>query len=149
MKIIQGIPKSRITEVLDWSHNLFADKMSKSDFDAYIKYVSNFDKSIMLLNNNDEIFGVYILGDKQICEFTNDVSYKNLKGIEGVLLGVDESIRGNGYGNQLKDYPRTLGVDYIWGQQLKTLNNLDDWLKRRKLVAITEHVYITAEIFNL
>jgi hypothetical protein len=64
------------------------------------------------------------------------------------LLAVDKSIRGMGWGNKLKDYPKTLGIDYIWGQQLKTLNNLNDWLKRRELVGETNSVYITAEIFK-
>jgi hypothetical protein len=34
-----------------------------------------------------------------------------------VLLAVDESIRGMGWGNKLKDYTKTLNVDYIWGYQ--------------------------------
>jgi hypothetical protein len=62
-------------------------------------------------------------------------------------LVVDKEIRGQGWGNKLKEYPKTLEVDYIWGQQLKTLNNLEDWLKRRELLGETVGVYITAEIF--
>ena len=78
----------------------------------------------------------------------NNYKYNQLKGVEGVLLVIDESIRNLGYGNKLKDFPKSLNVDYVWGEQLKELNNLDDWLKRRILIAETEHVYITAEFFN-
>ena len=38
--------------------------------------------------------------------------------------------------------------DITLGQQLKTLNNLEDWLKRRVLVAETKGVYITLEKFS-
>lgn len=148
MNLVQGIPQNRIDEVLEWSYKLFEDKMDKSDFKTYLNYVSNFDLSIMLLDDNDKLFGVYILGNNQITQFTKDALYENLNGVEGVLLGVDKSIMGNGYGTKLKDYTKTLGFDYVWGQQLKSLNNLTHWLKRRKLVAITGDVYITAEIFK-
>ncbi len=72
-----------------------------------------------------------------------------MRGIEGVLLAVDKSIQGQGWGNRLKDYTRTLGFDYIWGQQLKPLNNLKDWLKRRELVGEVENCYITLEDFTV
>jgi hypothetical protein len=47
-----------------------------------------------------------------------------------VLLAVDESIRGMGWGNKLR-LPKTLNVDYIWGYQAAGLNNIEYWLKRR------------------
>jgi len=53
-----------------------------------------------------------------------------------------------GWGNKLKDAPKTLDVDYIWGQQFKGLNNLEDWLKRRELIHETQDIYITAEIIK-
>jgi hypothetical protein len=91
--------------------------------------------------------GLYLLGDSQLDSLVVNDTYSNLKGVEGVVLAVSEEIRVQGWGNKLKDYPKMLGVDYIWGQQLKTLNNLEDWLKRRELVAETKSVYITAELF--
>jgi len=39
------------------------------------------------------------------------------------------------------------GVDYIWGFQFKSLKNIDDWLKRRKIYFENEGLYITYQIF--
>lgn len=149
MKIIQGIPQNKIDDVLGYSHQFFNHVMNPIDFYKYMKHFANvnWDESILLVDDNDNIKGVYILGGNQINYLVTAKDYENLKGVEGVLLCVDESLRGQGYGNQLKDYPKTLGYDYIWGQQFKNLNNLKDWLKRRELVGETEHVYITAEKF--
>jgi hypothetical protein len=48
-----------------------------------------------------------------------------------VLLAVDESIRGMGWGNKLKDYPKHLTLIIFWGYQAAGLNNIEYWLKRR------------------
>lgn len=143
MEIKQGIPKEKINEVLKWSHQFFNKLMNGNEFKWYLKEVTNWNKSILLLNEDNEIKGVYLFGDNQLLH----EKFKDLKGIEGVLLAIDADIRNQGWGDKLKDYPKTLGVDYVWGQQLKTLNNLNDWLKRRELVGENEEVYITAEIF--
>jgi hypothetical protein len=150
MKIIQGVPQNRITEVLDYSHQFFEHVMGEYEFKHYIKFSAdvNWGESILLIDSENKIMGVYLLGRHQINTMITAKDYIGLKGVEGVLLCVDETLRGQGYGNQLKDYTRTLGYDYIWGQQFKELGNLDDWLKRRELVGETEYVYITAEKFN-
>ncbi|TXG85732.1 MAG: hypothetical protein E6R13_01780 [Spirochaetes bacterium] len=147
MNIIQGIPSNRVTEVLDYSYQFFSHVMKKPDFDYYMRNLANINWSfsVLLLDDEDNIKGAYILGNHQITSMLDAEEYIGLNGIEGVLLCVDESIRGLGYGNQLKDYPRSLGYDYIWGQQFIPLGNLNDWLKRRELVGQTEQVYITAE----
>ena len=105
---------------------------------------TNWNNSVRLLDENDNLVGAYLFGDTQL----NSDEFNGLVGVEGVLLAVDKSIRGQGWGNKLKDYPKELGVDYIWGQQLKTLGNLQDWLKRRHLYAETDYVYITIEKFK-
>jgi hypothetical protein len=125
--------------------------MGEPDFMNYVKFYANVNwgLSVLLLDEKDEIKGVYILGNNQITCMIDSKKYKKLKGVEGILLCVDESLRGQGFGNTLKDYPKTLNVDYVWGQQFKGLNNLNDWLKRRELVGETSEVYITVEIFNI
>ena len=143
MEIKQGIPKEKINEVLKWSHQFFNKLMNGNEFKWYLTEVTNWDKSILLLNKDNEIKGAYLFGDNQLLH----ERFKDLKGIEGVLLAIDSDIRNQGWGDKLKDYPKTLGIDYIWGQQLKGLNNLNDWLKRRELVGENEEVYITAEFF--
>ncbi len=147
MQIKKGIPEELINDVLEFSYPYFNHLMSKYIYEEYLKSVSNWGISSLLLNEDGKILGVYLLGNHQITDFVTASKYDNLVGVEGVLLVVDSTIRGMGYGNKLKDYPKTLGVDYIWGQQFKGLKNLDDWLKRRELVATTSEVYITAEIF--
>lgn len=149
MKIKQGITLNQIQEVLDFSFPFFEHVISRKGFDYYMIDLANanWTQSVLLLDNQENIEGVYILGNNQLpSQFVQD-KYVGLVGVEGLLLAVDESLRGEGYGNKLKDYPRTLGYDYIWGQQFKELNNLKDWIKRRELVATTDSVYITAEIF--
>jgi hypothetical protein len=147
MKIKKGIPKEYIQYVLDFSYPYFSHLMSRQGYDFYLRGVTNWDISGMLVTDDDKILGIYLLGNSQLTDFVDAPKYENLRGIEGVLLVLDTSVRGLGYGNKLKDYPKTLGYDYVWGQQFKGLNNLKDWLKRRELVATTDDVYITAEIF--
>jgi hypothetical protein len=147
MTIKQGIPKDLIQYVLDFTYPNFKHLMSREGYDFYLKGVTNWETSAMLVTDEDKILGVYLLGDNKLTDFVDSPKYKGLRGVEGVLLFIDSSIRGLGYGNKLKDYPKTLGYDYIWGQQFKDLKNLGDWLKRRELVATTKDVYITAEIF--
>lgn len=150
MNIRQGIELNQIKEVLDFAFPFFEKIITKSKFDYYISDLANVNwkKSALLLDDNNEIKGVYILGNNQPpTQFVKE-KFIGLSGIEGVLLAVDESIRGQGWGNKLKDYPKNLNYGYIWGQQFKGLNNLNDWLKRRELIGTIDSVYITAEIFN-
>ena len=149
MIIKQGIELNQIEEVLDYTYPFFKHVISRGGFDYYMKGLSNanWKKSLLLLDDEDNIKGAYILGNLQLPSQYVQYKYIGLTGVEGLLLAIDESIRGQGWGNKLKEYPKTLGYDYIWGQQFKGLNNLNDWLKRRELVATTSEVYITAEIF--
>ena len=148
LKIQKGIPEERYTEVIDWTFPYFQHVTDGDYFNAILRQEANWENSLLLLNDKDEIKGVYLLGDQPVSSLVKTDEYKDLKGVEGVVLAVDESLRGKGWGTKLKDYPKTMGYDYIWGQQLKTLNNLEDWLKRRVLVAETKSVYITLEKFS-
>jgi hypothetical protein len=149
MNIKQGIELNQVQEVLDFSFTFFENVISRRGFDYYMRDLANanWKKSALLLGDDNNIKGVYILGNHQLPSQYVQAKYVGLIGIEGLLIAVDESVRGQGWGNVLKDYPKTLGYGYIWGQQFKGLNNLKDWLKRRELIATTSEVYITAEIF--
>lgn len=148
MKIVQGIPKKYRKPIITWSYSYFKEHINKINFNYIIEQETNWDISAMLLDDSDDVVGIYLLGNGQLSDIINSNKYKDLKGVEGVLLLIDEDIRGEGWGDKLKDYPKTLGLDYIWGQQLKSLNNLDHWLKRREFISETEFIYITAEFFN-
>ena len=147
MLIRYGIPKEMRLEAMQWAFQYFSRVIYKNYFFTIIEEETNWDISAIILDDEDKIKGLYLLGDSQLCSSFLTEKYTGLKGVEGVLLVVDKEIRGQGWGNKLKDYPKTLEVDYIWGQQLKTLNNIEDWLKRREIVGETTATYITAEIF--
>lgn len=148
MTIKQGIPEGRQLEATTWAFEYFKHVTDGDYFFAIIAQETNWEKSIMLVDENGSIKGLYLFGDLQLSSLVKLPEYDDLKGIEGILLAVDKSIQGQGWGNKLKDYPKTMGVDYIWGQQLKTLNNLQDWLKRRVWIASTKNVHITLEKFS-
>ena len=147
MKIKQGISIEEVPSIVDWAFNFFTHVITKNYFSIVVEKETNWNISAKLVDDNGNIMGLYLLGDKQLNSLINITEYNDLKGVEGVLLAVDTSIRGKGWGNKLKDYPKTLGYDYIWGQQLKSLDNLNDWLKRRELVYSDEDIYITLEKF--
>lgn len=141
MKIRKGITIDLQDLIIKWSYEFFKDHMDFLSFTYHIQQTTNWEESIIIMDGK-KIMGVYLFGDTQL-----NGEYKVLRGIEGVLLAVDETIRGQGWGNKLKDYPKTLEIDYIWGYQLKSLGNLNDWLKRRKLLYQTDDCYVTIEIF--
>jgi hypothetical protein len=148
MEIKQGISSEMQDTVIDWVYSFFTTYMDSSYFRYYLKKTTNWETSALLMDG-DVIKGAYLLGDTPIGIYSPvwNEKYSKLKGIEGVLLVIDDSIRNQGWGNKLKDYPKSLGVDYIWGQQFKGLNNLKDWLKRRELITTTRDCYITLELF--
>jgi predicted double-glycine peptidase len=144
LRIKKTIPKDRLEEIIEWSFPYFKHVISKKTFENVINHEIDFNLSAMLVDNNDKILGVYIIGRSQL---PIKYGYHKLRGIEGVMLAVDESIRGMGWGNKLKDYPKILGYDYIWGYQASGLNNINDWLKRRVLICDLKNLYITAEFY--
>jgi len=97
--------------------------------------------------------GVYIIGTRQITDVVNpqaegqeDLShYQNKQGVEGVALAVLPEFQGQGVGRKLKNAAERLSADYIWGEQLQGLNNLDHWLKRRRLVRQNPAMNITLQ----
>ena len=149
MKIVIGIPNKYISEILDWSIH-FNHIMDESSFRNYVNFMSEFEISFMLIDEKENIVGVYTLLKNEIYEeFPNTEKYEGLDGVEGILLFVEEAYRGKGWGNKLKDMPKEIGYDYVWGRQHKNLNNLDHWLKRRELILEKEREYVTAEIFEI
>ena len=143
---------NKFSRALDLVIDAFTDHMDESSILGYIKDTVDWNQSVYLVLN-DEVIGCYLFGKRnmldfvQNCEIKTDLSkYENLKGIEGIAVVVASEYQKKGYGNKLKNYPKSIGVDYIWGVQLKSLNNLEDWLKRRELIADCG-AWVTAEIF--
>lgn len=99
------------------------------------------------LYRNEDLIGAYIFreGDldiddlKEFCDIHIDeqkaASLLSGRGIEGVALAVRSEYKNRGYGKKLIEYSKKLNYDYVWGQQLELLGNLNDWLKRRTHLA--------------
>ena len=105
----------------------------------------------------DEMVGFYILGPHDMVAFlftqrnekgmeikTDVRPYKGKRGVEGYALGVLPKYEGQGIGQMLINKSMTMGFDYIWGQQYKSLKNIQHWLKRRLLIAEHPKFYVTA-----
>lgn len=133
--------------MLEYSYKFFDKIISKKNFNEHVLGVTDFNLSARLITDSGTVKGIYLIGTNKLSDYVVLPELDGLIGVEGVLLAIDEDIRGMGFGNKLKDYPKSIGVDYIWGQQFKALNNLDDWLKRRVLVHETEDIYFTMEKF--
>ena len=137
---IEQIKKEDIDEVVDIASHIFSNVMSYDANQSYIRSVTDFDISCKL-TNNDEIIGFYLLAPKKL----RDLKDKN--GLEGIALGIKPDYRGNGLGEKLKDwfedYAKDNGYDFIFGQHLKGLHNINDWLKRREIYREDVHSYYT------
>lgn len=100
----------------------------------------------VVITVDGEVAGFYFLTPKNLTP--NGDIIKGMVGIQGVALGVSNKFKNMGLGKMLINYPSTLGYDYVWGQQIKQLDNINDWIKRRKIYADTGGMFITYQIFN-
>ena len=121
----------------------------------------NWDDSIKATSDGKTV-GIYLIGDRQLSDVIDDEkavpaedleSYNHKTGVEGVALGVLPEIKGIGVGKKLKDALLSMtNADYIFGLQYKSLNNLQYWLKSRRVVAQSqgdEAVFITLQDIKL
>ena len=147
---IEKVEESDIPEILSLLHTI---PQHTQETNKYIQDRVNWNKSIKVVDNQNQLIGFYLLGTNSITDpyildettkTKEDLSnYKDKKGLEGISLFVKPEYRSKGIASMLKDYIQGLGQDYTWGYQLKTLNNLSQWLKRRRLVAEDPESYIT------
>lgn len=151
------------------TNNIKIDKIKKSEIyrciDVVAKsfsHVMGYDDTFFLIRSlkidwnlsykasiDNVIVGCYLLNEGGVekfekCSLEDLTPYKNLKGIEGVVLAVLPEYRSFGIGKILREIPKKLGYDYIWGQQFKFLGNLEDWTRfGRRLVADCGDINIT------
>lgn len=139
---IESINQNDKEEVLDIVSKIFSEmtEMTYEECKEYADEATDWTKSVKL-TLNDQIIGCYIVADKNLEE------YPHKKGIEGIGLCILPEYRGRGYGEMLKDwlenYAKNNNYDFIFGQHLKSLHNLEPWLKRRKLYDEDEYSYYT------
>jgi GNAT superfamily N-acetyltransferase len=146
VEVIQGIEPEDypLAEALAWEYfRDFADSVG-GDVWAYTLQQSDPSISFKVLAPDGKVAGFYFLGPGQVPV----EGFEDLRGVEGVALMVQGDSRGSGLGSALKDAPRRLGIDYVWGYQAKGLHNLEHWRRRREIVAEDEDTYVTMEIFG-
>ncbi len=138
---IESITSKDIPIIRDMAINQFENNLVTSE----ILHTLNTDVDWSISKKlvvDDKIIGFFLFNEKNINDIVppeyalEDLSKYNRPGIEGIMLMVLPEYRGRGLGNCLKDLASTFRgkYDYVFGQQLKNLNNLNDWLKRRRLV---------------
>lgn len=97
---------------------------------------------------NGEVGGFYFLTQADLPPKQGTGITEDMIGIQGVALGVSSKYKNLGIGKKLILYPETIGADYVWGFQFKKLENINDWLKRRKIYSENGGMYTTYQIFN-
>lgn len=109
--------------------------------------MANMDTDISIVVTVDgELAGFYFLAEHNIPKINNVdyAQFENKRGLEGIALGVFPKYKNKGVGKRLIEYTQqNMNYDYIWGMQLKSLENINDWLKRRKIYYESSHLYIT------
>jgi GNAT superfamily N-acetyltransferase len=121
--------------------------------DEILKEIEPIDiENSIIIEVDGKLAGFYFLRPKDIPEKINPEIYntiKDLRGVEGVALGVFPEYKNLGIGKKLIEYPQQMGYDYIWGYQYESLKNLRDWLKRRKYFGFDddENAHITYQVF--
>jgi hypothetical protein len=146
---IRKMEESDIEKILPNLSTIF-DKTGLSNKSIWNE-IKHYNSSISIVATvDDEIAGFYFLCFAKIPKGGDPKIYKELKtlnGVEGIALGVNKKFKNMGVGKKLIDYTQNLDVDYIWGYQFKSLKNIDDWLKRRKIYLETETLYLTYQKF--
>jgi hypothetical protein len=106
--------------------------------EEYLK--ENTDENLSVcLKIGPEVVGAYFLKNRNQTGQTG-------QGLEGVCLCMDEKYRGNGWGKMLISYAESLPeYDYMWGQHLKSLNNIEQWSRRRETIIDAGEVWISVK----
>ena len=153
--IISNIQNSEIEEVLDICVNVFDAVDSPDEIKSYLREETDFNISLKATINN-KIVGCYLFNTKSVNDFLKDCDclkediskYENKRGIQGLALALLPEYRGSGIGKELRKMSINKNYDYIWGQHLKGLHNIDQWEKfGRRVIADGnidgEEMYVT------
>lgn len=102
-----------------------------------------FNKLDLKICVNNEIIGIHLIEENNI-----DLSeYKGKKGVEGFMFGIIPSYQRKGIGKEFiekeKIYLKQLGYNYIWGRSSLGLNNINFWLKTRRIIRENDNDFYT------
>lgn len=145
---ISPTTKQDIPECLEVCAVVFSKVMSYNGVKSYIGGTADWNISAKA-EYQGKIVGCYILrkapiSSQQNCSKEDLTRYKKLKGVEGVGLAVLPEYRDLGIGKKLRAYPLDKGYDYIWGLHMKSLHNIDNWVKfGRRIICDTGSMFTT------
>lgn len=159
---IEKIEEKDNEKIGDILYLIFGKKINISRDELFNKVKKRLNNGISVcIKNKGEIVGVYLLNEKSINEFINEIINDSVydfkssdtkifldeklsdNGLQGIALGVLEEYQHYGFGKKLKEYTYNLGYDYIWGVQDKLLNNINFWTNSRKIFAESSNRYAT------
>jgi GNAT superfamily N-acetyltransferase len=146
---IAAVEEKDIDLILEMCSWLFSEAVNEHYPELFFYCYADFSISLKAMLD-EEIIGCYLLNKEQI-EIQQEQGsgnldgYAELRGLQGVALGIRKEYRGHSFGRQLRDSVlRMTEYDYVWGYQVKTLNNLEKWIRSgRRLVGETESSYVT------
>lgn len=155
VKVEIGLNNSEM-ELANYETDLYFSQFGELDIAEELQHV-NYEISLKAFYN-DELAGFYLLSDSvSVSSFIDLPKYKffidtnelkNRKGLQGVALLRFNKFRGLDIGTSLIlksfEIAKQLNCSYVFGEQLKTLNNLKFWESTgRELIAQSETVNIT------
>lgn len=163
-----GITEDEKRLILDESVLFFAQFDSDGNTEEYLLSKTNFSISILAILDS-QIVGFYLLSNQtnlfhrarkaptanpNELSFYEDIEqYSDKKGLEGIALLVLNKFRGLGIGKLLIsksiEYAQNNGYDYIFGGQLKTLRNVENWQRAgRFIIAENKEIFVTLMNFE-
>jgi len=154
-------PVNLIVGWADWEFDEI-DRVLQAAFPGQADWVGNYvwmmaNKSLSLkVVDGDKIVGVYGLRPDHVENFSGYIKrgsfkdlyrYRGVRGMHGIALAVVPEYRNRGLGRRmiLASYleARRLSCRYVFGIQLRVLNNLKMWKKRRRHIGSSEIQHLT------
>mgnify|MGYP000962884365 CR=1 FL=1 len=162
---ISSLNKNDLMDLMDFKWKIFGDvymSNNNNDYDKSYKQMydftnknTNFDISIKIKFEN-KIIGIYCFDIKCVVDYLESKSsseisykediqkYKGINGLQCLTLAVDPDYRELGIGkmliNESYKVAKNNGCKYLFGAAFSKLNNINHWLKRRRIVATIQDI---------
>lgn len=108
-------------------------------------------KHSVVVEHGGKVIGAYGIGLGKLPSKYS--TFKDMKGCEGVAISIDEKYRNKGIGKELYrytyDYLKALSYGYLFGLQLKELNNNHLYEKQGRITLYhDENLYVTVKFLR-
>ena len=132
---IRRMKRNEIQEALDVCFKSFKQSLGLSEEEVKTEIIeemgNNFSSCYVAESDGKIIGGYFLKKQRKPASDLVELGIKGLedkKGVQGIAIFVLPAYRNSGAGKQLRAIPQSLGVDYIWGQHYKELNNVKNWV---------------------